>query len=98
MICIAIDNGSDNTVGESYYSAHQAVGKFVKHHLDMVSCVHCKCQMCGLSCAVTEKFEEFMVFNKWAILKNVSNNIRVRILQNLHQYIDKTWKMFTELK
>ena len=24
----SIDNGSDNTVGGSYYSAHQAVGKF----------------------------------------------------------------------
>ena len=44
MICIAIDNGSDNTVGGSYYSAHQAVGKFAKHHIDMVSCVHRKCQ------------------------------------------------------
>ena len=43
MICIAIDNGSD-TVGGSSYSAHQAVGKFVKHHIDMVSCVHRKCQ------------------------------------------------------
>ena len=31
MICIAIDNGSDNTVGGSYYSAHQAVGKFLEH-------------------------------------------------------------------
>ena len=28
MISIAFDNGSD-TVGGSYYSAHQAVGKFV---------------------------------------------------------------------
>ena len=44
MICIAIDNGSDNTVGGSYYSAHQAVGKFEEHHVDMVSCVHRKCQ------------------------------------------------------
>ena len=44
MICIAIDNGSDNTVGGSYYSANQAVGKFAEHHLDMVSCVHRKCQ------------------------------------------------------
>ena len=44
MICIAIDNGSDNTVGGSYYSAHQAVGKFVEHNIDMVSCVHRKCQ------------------------------------------------------
>ena len=44
MICIAIDNGSDNTVGGSYYSGNQAVGKFAEHHLDMVSCVHRKCQ------------------------------------------------------
>ena len=44
MICIAIDNGSDNTVGGSYYSVHQAVGKFSEHHIDMVSCVHLKCQ------------------------------------------------------
>ena len=43
MICIAIDNGSDNTVDGSYYSAHQAVGKFAEHHIDMVSCVHRKC-------------------------------------------------------
>ena len=28
MICIAIDNGSNNTVGGSCYSVHQAVNKF----------------------------------------------------------------------
>ena len=44
MICIAIDNGSDNTVEGSYYSAHKAVGKFAEHRIDMVSCVHRKCQ------------------------------------------------------
>ena len=44
MISIAIDNDSNNTVGESYYSAHQAVDKFVEHHIDMVSCIHRKCQ------------------------------------------------------
>ena len=44
MICITIDNGSDNTVEGSYYSAHQAVGKFAEHYIDMVSCVHRKCQ------------------------------------------------------
>ena len=43
MICIAIDNGSDNTVGGSYYSAHQAVPEFAEHHIDMVSCAHRKC-------------------------------------------------------
>ena len=40
----SVDNGSDNTVGGSYYSAHQAVIKFSEHHIDMVSCVHRKCQ------------------------------------------------------
>ena len=44
MICVAIDNGSDNTVGGSYYSADQAVSKFSEHHTDMVSWVHRKCQ------------------------------------------------------
>ena len=44
MICIAIDNDSNNTVGVSYYSAYQAVGIFVEYHTDMVCCVHCKCQ------------------------------------------------------
>ena len=44
MICIAIDNGSDNTVGGSYYSAHQAVGQFAEHHIDMISCVYRICQ------------------------------------------------------
>ena len=42
-ICIAIDNGSNNTVGESCCSAHQAVKKLVEHHIDMVSCVYRKC-------------------------------------------------------
>ena len=43
MICIAIENGSDNTAGGSYYSPYQDVGKFVEHHIDMVSCGHHKC-------------------------------------------------------
>ena len=37
MICIAIDNDSNSTVGGSCYSSHQAVGKFAEHHIDMVS-------------------------------------------------------------
>ena len=41
---ITIDNGSNNTVGGSCYSAHKAVCRFAEHHIDMVSCVHCKCQ------------------------------------------------------
>ena len=44
MICLTIGNGSDNTIGGSYYSAHQAVGKFAEHDIDMASCVHRKCQ------------------------------------------------------
>ena len=44
MICIAIDNVNNNTVGEGCYSSHQAVSKFAEHHIDMVSCVHRKCQ------------------------------------------------------
>ena len=44
MICIAIDNSSSNTVGGSYYSAHQVVGKFVECHIYMVRCIHSKCQ------------------------------------------------------
>ena len=58
MICIAIDNGSDNTFGESYYSAHQAVGKFAEHHIDMVSLIHRKCQTrAGVSGDVNKTLE-----------------------------------------
>ena len=35
-ICITIDNGSSNTVGESCYSAHQTVSRFAEDHSDMV--------------------------------------------------------------
>ena len=44
MICITIDNGTNNTIGRSCYSSHQALSKFAEHHIDMVSCVHRKCQ------------------------------------------------------
>ena len=58
MIYIAIDNGSNNTVGGSYYSAHQAVRKFVEHLIDMVSCVHRKSQTrSGVSGDVNKKLE-----------------------------------------
>ena len=39
-----IDIGSNNTVGGSCYSSHQAVSKFAEHHIDIVSCAHRKCQ------------------------------------------------------
>ena len=58
MIRIAIDNASDNTVGASYYSAHQAVGKFAEHHIDMVSWVHHKCRTrAGVSGGVNKTLE-----------------------------------------
>ena len=44
MISIAFDNLRHNTVGRGCYSAHQAVSKFAEHIIDMVSCVHRKCQ------------------------------------------------------
>ena len=34
----------NNAVGGSCYSAHQAVSRFAEHNIDMVSCVHLKCQ------------------------------------------------------
>ena len=43
-ISIAIDNGRNNSVVRGCYSAHQAVSKFAEHNIDMVSCVHRKCQ------------------------------------------------------
>ena len=58
VICIAIDNGSDNTVEGSYYSAHQAVGKFAEHHIDMVSCIGRKCQtLVGVSGGINKTLE-----------------------------------------
>ena len=57
MICIAIDNSSNNSIGGSYYSAHQAVGKFA-NHIYMVSCVHRKCQTrAGVSGNVNKALE-----------------------------------------
>ena len=44
MIRIAIGNGSNNTVGGSCYSAHQAVSKFAEQQVDMESSIHRKCQ------------------------------------------------------
>ena len=58
MICIAIDNGSDNTVVGSYYPANQAVGKFAKHLIDRVSCIHHKYQtLAGVSGDVNKTVE-----------------------------------------
>ena len=31
-------------LGEAITFAHKAVGEFAEHHIDMVSCVHRKCQ------------------------------------------------------
>ena len=58
MISIAIDNRSNNTVGESYSSTHQAVGKFAEHHIDMASYVHRKCNTrAGVSGDVSKTLE-----------------------------------------
>ena len=58
MICITIDNGRNNTVRRSCYSAHHAVSRFTKYHIDMVSCVHRKCQTrAGVSGDVNKSFE-----------------------------------------
>ena len=58
MICITIDNGSNNTVGGSCQSAHQAKSRFTVHHIDMVSCVHRKCQTrAGVSGDINKSFE-----------------------------------------
>ena len=58
QLCIAIGNGSNNTIGASYYSAHQAACTFSEHHVDMASCVHRKCQTrAGVSGDVNKTFE-----------------------------------------
>ena len=58
LICITIANGSNNTVGGSCCSAQQAVSRFAEHHIDMVSCVHRKCQTrAGVSGDINQSFE-----------------------------------------
>ena len=58
MICIAIDNVCNNTVGESCYSSHQAVSKFAENHIDMVSYVHRESRTrAGVSGDVNETLE-----------------------------------------
>ena len=58
MICIAIDNGRNNTVEGMRCSAHQAVSKVAEHHIDMVSCVNRKCQTrAGVSEDIYKTFE-----------------------------------------
>ena len=58
MISITIDNGSNNNVGRSCYSAHQAVSKFIEDHIDIVSYAHPKCQTRGDVLAhINESFE-----------------------------------------
>ena len=61
QIRIAIDNGSNNTVGGSDYSIHQAVSKFSEHkhrYSQLASCVDRKCQnRAGVSGDVDKTFE-----------------------------------------
>ena len=75
MICIAIDNDSNNTVGGSCYSAHQDVKKFVKHHIDMVCCVHRKCQTrAGVSRDIIKSFDSVTITDS-----KFSNRVLVRM-------------------
>ena len=49
---------SNNTIRRGYYSAHQAVGKFAERHIDVVSCIHRKCQTrAGVSGDVDKELE-----------------------------------------
>ena len=51
-------HGTNNTVGGSCYSAHQAVSRFAEHHIDMASCVHRKCQIrAGVSGDINKSFK-----------------------------------------
>ena len=53
-----LDNGSNNAVEGSCYSAHQAVSRFVEDHLVMVSCDYRKCQArAGISGDIYKSFE-----------------------------------------
>ena len=67
MICIAIGNGSNNTVGSSCDSAHQAVRRFAEHHINVVSCVHRKCQIrADVSGEVRKTFECVITDSKFS--------------------------------
>ena len=44
MICITIDNDSNNIVASSCYSDHKAENRFAEDYIDIVSCVHHNCQ------------------------------------------------------
>ena len=62
MICISIDYGRKNTVGESSYSVHQAITKFAEHHMDIVSSGQCKFQTrAGVSGDVNKTLECFTI-------------------------------------
>ena len=53
-----IDNGSNNILLEEAVSANQSVSKFAEYHIDMISCVHRKCQTrAGVSVDVNKTIE-----------------------------------------
>ena len=92
MTCIAIGNGSNNTDGGSCYSAHQAVTKFAEHHIDMVSCVHRKCQTrAGVSGEVNKTLESVTITDskfsnrdlEWMTAKSTSINLVTIRLEQL---------------
>ena len=59
MLCITIDNDSNNTVERSCHSAHQAVSRLTECHIYMmISCVHRKSQCrAGVSGDINKSFE-----------------------------------------
>ena len=80
MICITIDNGSNNTVGGSCYSAHQAVSKFAEHHIDMVSFIQGKCQIrAGMSGDVNKTLECVTITDSKFRRLNVSLSLTVSL-------------------
>ena len=65
----------NNTVWGSCYSAHQAVRRFAEHHIDMVSCVHRKCQTrAGVSGDINKSLEHVPITDS-----KFSNRVLVRM-------------------
>ena len=58
MICITIDNGSNNTVGGSCYSACIAESRFMEDYIGIVSCALRKCRtLAGISGHSNKSYE-----------------------------------------
>ena len=84
----------------NYYSAHQAVGKFkfTEHHIDMVSCVHRKCQTrAGVSGDINKMLECVTITDsklsnrvlEWMTLKSTSINWVTIWLEQLDFFLNR---------